>query len=631
MTLKAQFPLGATLVKGGAQFAVRSLNATGVDLCLFDNGVEKRIALTKTGSNQFQIFVPGLKLGQQYGFRADGPWNEQAGHRFDVSKLLLDPFAHKISAHVSWHDDMAKRGFDTSVLMPKSILCEALPPLTPLPLKNAEFIYEVPVKAFTKLNLEIPESIRGNMAALAHPAAIAHFKRIGCDVVELMPVTAWSDERHLAKLGLHNAWGYNPAVFMALEPELAPGGLIELRDTVRVLHENGLRVFIDVVFNHTGESDLDGSSLSLRGLDNATYFRMINGVPENDTGCGNTLALERPAGIELVIAALRHWVLRCGIDGFRYDLAPVMGREATGFNPHAPLFEAIYKDDVLSQVVHIAEPWDVGLGGYQLGNFPDGWLEWNDRFRDDVRRFWRGDKGARRSLATRLAGSSDIFDVRERKPSASVNFIAAHDGFTLADLVRFSKKQNLANGENNRDGSDGEVCWVDDNPLETAKALLASLFCARGTVMLTAGDEFSRSQGGNNNAYAQDNETTWRDWKNADQVLIEFVAGLAKFRLLHKDYFADAFLAGKEFRGTTRRDVLWFGADGAELSGQDWQAEDAAVLGVTLGSPTKDQRLAIVFTRGNVKDVRLPNPQKNMTWVVQLQSEKFAAFLEANT
>ncbi|HEY4995286.1 MAG TPA: glycogen debranching enzyme GlgX, partial [Aestuariivirga sp.] len=363
--------------------------------------------------------------------------------------------------------------------------------------------------------------------------------------------------------------------------------------------------------------------------DNATYFRMDNGVLVNDTGCGNTLALDRPASVDLVIATLRHWVLQCGIDGFRYDLASVMGREAEGFNVHAPLLEAINNDAVLGQLIHIAEPWDVGPGGYQLGNFPANWLEWNDHFRDDMRRFWRGDSGMRPKLATRLAGSSDVFNRETRKPSASVNFVAAHDGFALADVVRFAQKLNLANGENNRDGNDGEVCWVDANPAASVRALLASLFLARGTILLTAGDEFGRSQQGNNNAYAQDNELTWRNWQNADQSLIDFVAALNTLRFKHREYFADAFLTGAAVPPSLVPDIVWLSTDGQELSQQEWQDKDASSLSLALGSATQAGRLAIIFTRGgNIADFAMPKPQLGMMWEASLSGDKFASFIE---
>ena len=621
--------LGAVLTSKGAAFAVRSSNATRIDLCLFDKGVERRLVMNKVGSEIFALNVDGVKDGQKYGFRADGPWDEIAGHRFDLSKLLLDPYAREITAHCDWHDELAVRATDTALFMPKCVLRKTFTDVKTLSPRKPQFIYEVPVKAFTKLHPDVPLKLRGTVAALAHPSVVAHFKRIGCDAVELMPITAWSDERHLARAGLRNAWGYNPVAMMAPEPSIAPGGISEVRDTVRALHDAGLRVFLDVVFNHTAESDFDGATISLRGLDNATYFRMDKGVLVNDTGCGNTLALDQPASIDLVIATLRHWVLQCGIDGFRYDLAPVMGRETDGFDVHAPLLEAINNDAVLGRLIHIAEPWDVGPGGYQLGNFPANWLEWNDHFRDDVRRFWRGDSGARPKVATRLAGSSDVFNHENRKPSSSVNFVAAHDGFTLADAVTFAQKQNLANGENNRDGNDGEVCWVDANPTASIHAMLASLFLARGTILLTAGDEFGRSQRGNNNAYAQDNELTWRDWQKADQSLIEFVAALGALRCMHNAYFADAFLTGEAVPPSPIRDVVWLAPDGQELSQQEWQDEDAGSLGLVLGAEAHAGRLVLVFTRvGNAAETSLPKPQQGMVWEASLSGDKFASFIE---
>ena len=622
-------PLGASLTDTGAHFSVCSLNATLIELCLFTGAQELRIAMAKSGADRHSVFAPGIKSGQQYGFRAQGPWDEPAGHRFDQSKLLLDPYAKAITAHCDWHDALSLRGTDTATLMPKCILRAALPNLAPLTPQRPKYIYEVPVKALTKLHPDVPANLRGTVAALAHPSVIAHFKLIGCDAVQLMPIAAWTDERHLVRQHLRNAWGYNPVALMAPEPELAPGGLMELRDTVQLLHENGLRVYLDVVFNHTGESDYGGATISLRGLDNALYFRINNGVLVNDTGCGNTLALDRPATIELVITTLRHWALQCGIDGFRYDLATIMGREDSGFNPHAPLLEAINNDDVLGKLVHIAEPWDVGIGGYQLGNFPQNWLEWNDHFRDDLRRYWRGDAGAHRSFATRLAGSSDIFGRGGRKPSCSVNFVAAHDGFALGDVVRFSQKQNLANGENNRDGSSSEICWVDANPADKVKGMLASLFLSRGTIMITAGDEFGRSQNGNNNAYAQDNETTWRNWNNHDQSLLNFVAEHSRVKLTYGDFFDDEFLAGTANGG---HDVIWFGLDGQELTAQDWNADHLKSLGLMLQSPSKQARLAIVFSsQAHASKVTLPTAAPRMVWQKADQigpSDLFSIFLE---
>ena len=482
--------------------------------------------------------------------RAEGSHDVARGHLFDDAKLLIDPFAIQLDRSFSWHPDLAKKGAETSHIVPKCVITAPEPLARRLPRKTPNFIYEVAVKAFTKRHFLIPESIRGTVAALAHPACIEHFLRLGVDTVELMPLMAWADERHLVQQGLSNAWGYNPISFFAPDPRLAPGGLKEIRETVAALHEAGLRVVLDVVFNHTGESDLGGPTVSFRGLDNALYYRHSNGVLVNDTGCGNTLDTNSPPVMSLILESMRHWVNATGVDGFRYDLATVMGRGYNGFDGKAPLLQAIQQDPLLGPLIHIAEPWDVGPGGYQLGNFPGAWHEWNDRYRDDVRHFWRGDAGATANFATRLAGSSDIFARTNRKPSSSMNYVAAHDGFTLRDFVTHNHKDNFANGEGNRDGNSHEPCWVSKNPNRDVKALLATLFLSRGTIMLTAGDEFGRSQRGNNNAYAQDNETTWLDWSTADQALIDHVAELAKFRNGYAPYFADRFLTGRDFRGT---------------------------------------------------------------------------------
>jgi glycogen debranching enzyme len=624
-------PFGVTLSADGAHIAVRSRNATSIELCLFDDHlVEHRVTLQKTDEDRYDVFVAGLKEGQYYGLRADGPWDEAAGHRFDVSKFLLDPFATELSSHVNWHESLAQRGVDTASVMPRCIMQK---PMQALPLSSPthpQFIFETPVRAFTKLHPDVPEKLRGTVAALATDPLIAHFKKLGCDTIELMPICAWTDERHLARQGLRNAWGYNSVSFFAPDPTLAPGGLAEVRETVRVLHKHGFKVVLDVVFNHTGESDYGGGTISLRGLDNAHYFQLNAGDLINDSGCGNTLALDRLACVELVIASLRHWVLQVGIDGFRYDLATVMGRSKHGFTVEAPLIKAIQSDAILGNRIHIAEPWDVGPGGYQLGNFPQGWLEWNDHYRDDVRRFWRGDAGAAGKLATRVAGSSDVFNQRNRKPSASVNFVAAHDGFALADVTRFDRKHNQANGENNRDGNDSEVCWIDPNPLAKDVAMLASLFLSRGTIMMTAGDEFGRSQKGNNNAYAQDNDTTWRDWSNMNGELMKVVSELARFRKDFSDYFDDQFLTGKAVMPGMNRDVVWFGRDGKELQASDWHAPDLSTFGMLLASKSRKARLAIIFSRRNAGDVVMPIKAAWQKVAAQPHSLFFSAFLESD-
>ena len=605
-------PLGVTLVENGVNVAVVSRHATRIFFCLFEANEETRFELTSHEGDVYCGFIPSVRLGQLYGLRAEGPYDIARGHMFDFSKLLIDPTATQLDRVFSWHPDLAKKGSETSQIVPKCIVTEPLPLVGPLPCKTPRFIYEVAVKAFSKLHPQIPEKIRGTVAALAHPASIEHFLRLGVDAIELMPLMAWADERHLAQQGLSNAWGYNPISYFAPDPRLAPGGLREIRETIATLHEAGLRVILDVVFNHTGESDLGGPTISLRGLDNALYYRHSNGVLVNDTGCGNTLDANSPPVMNLILEAMRHWVNATGIDGFRYDLATVMGRTANGFDGNAPLLQAIQGDPLLGSLIHIAEPWDVGPNGYQLGNFPSAWAEWNDRYRDDVRHFWRGDSGAAANLATRLAGSSDFFAGNNRKPSSSINYVAAHDGFTLRDFVSFDRKNNFANGEGNRDGSSQEPCWISKSPVQDVKALLATLFLSCGTIMLTAGDEFGRSQRGNNNAYAQDNETTWLDWSKADESLIVYVSELAKFRSEKASYFADRFLSGQVSVGQRYPDIQWLSARGGVL---DWNDQSLDVFGLILSCPEAKERLLIWFNRGHdsVK-VALPSAQAGYHW-----------------
>ena len=473
-------------MKGGAEVALFSRNGTAAWMCTFAGEVEKRTELKKSG-DVFFGFVRGMKAGDMYGFRLSGPWTPENNHRFDQNKLLVDPYATRISCAFKYAAPLSELGVNTAALVPKCIAEVELPDVPLRKIKPPRLIYELGVKSFTKLHPEIPMEQRGTVAALAHPAIIAHFRKIGVDTLELMPIHCWIDERHLQDLGLTNAWGYNSVQFMALDPRVAPGGWAELRDTVSVLHQNGIQVIMDVVYNHSGESDQLGPTISFRGLDGATYYAHTDGKLHNDAGCGNTLDLNNPPVTEMVLDSLRHAVLKCGVDGFRFDLATVLGRTEDGFQAGAPLVKRITDDAVLGSRILIAEPWDVGPGGYRLGNFPPQWLEWNDQYRDTVRRFWRGDLWSANQMATRLCGSSDIFV--GRKPSNSVNFIAAHDGFTLRDLTLYAAKLNCANGESNRDGNSAEITWPSGN----VEALLATLFLSRGTMMMTAGDEFGRT------------------------------------------------------------------------------------------------------------------------------------------
>ncbi len=467
---RAPSHLGVRLLDDGASVAVYSRHADAIFFCLFDEAGERetqRWRLSVRDGDVFHGFVPGVKAGARYGLRADGPWEPARGHRFDPAKLLIDPYATRLDRVVAWSPELSlprERAQDTARFMPRAVVEEAPAPASRLAgsRRAPRLIYELPVRAFTMLRDDVPQELRGTLGGLTQPQMIDHLVRLGVSHVELMPVTAWMDEPHLVKLGLSNAWGYNPASFMALDPRLAPGGMADLRAAVGKLHAAGIAVLLDVVFNHTAESDLEGPTLSLRGLDNATYYLHQTDAPGalvNDTGCGNTFACNRPAGVRLVMDSMRRFVEGAGIDGFRFDLAPVLGRSETGFSAQAPLLSAIAQDPVLRDVMLIAEPWDIGPGGYQLGGFPAPFMEWNDRYRDDVRRFWRGEFGAIGAFATRLAGSRDVFGRSHRPPSASVNFTAAHDGLALRDVVTYSHKRNEANGEENRDGSSVNHSW----------------------------------------------------------------------------------------------------------------------------------------------------------------------------
>ncbi|WP_374413203.1 glycogen debranching protein GlgX [Novosphingobium colocasiae] len=577
--------LGAWIDQGATHFAVRAPAARALWLCLFDGGEEQRVAMTRQGEC-WTVSLPGELAGQRYGFRADGEWNPDAGLWFDAAKLLVDPYAVELDRRFVQDPRLAQYGADTAAIVPAAIVPAprvAIAPSAPC-FTPGGLIYEVNVRGFTMLHPDVPHALRGTVAALAHPTVIAHLKALHVTAVELMPVIAWLDERHLPPLGLVNAWGYNPVAMMALDPGLCPGGVAELRDTVAALHEAGIGVLLDMVFNHSGESDREGGVLSLRGLDANAYARAPDGTLINDTGCGNTLDFAVDWVRELALATMRHFVSACGVDGFRFDLAPVLAR-GPGFDPAAPIFAEIAADPLLADRVFIAEPWDIGPGGYQLGNFPGHWLEWNDRFRDDVRRFWRGEAtiGA---LATRLAGSTDVFGPHfPHGDCRSVNFLAAHDGFTLADTVAYAERHNEANGEHNRDGHGENFSWNNgvegpsDDPAVIAarardlRALLGTLFASTGTIMLTAGDEFGRSQQGNNNAYCQDNAIGWIDWTGRDRDLEAYVQALSARRSAQPGAYS-----------RFHEPVHWLARDGYPIAAAEWESAGSHYLRC-LGEP----------------------------------------------
>ncbi len=617
--------LGVAPAGDGVDVAVLSASADAVEFCLFDDrGGERRVALGERTGDVWHGHVPGVEAGALYGLRAHGPWAPAEGHRFNPAKLLIDPHALALDRVCRLHpamfghradDPNSPDGTDSGPFVPRCIVVASSdpPPVArPGTPWSETIIYELHVRGFTKQHPEIPEALRGTFAGLAHPAAIAHLTALGVTAVEVMPPAAWVEERHLAALGLTNYWGYNSVAFCAPDPRLAPGGWPEVRGAVAALADAGIETIVDVVLNHTGEGDALGPTLSLRGLDNALYYRLHDdGRYVDDTGCGNTMALDRPHGVRLAMDALRAWATLGGVHGFRFDLGTIMGRREGGFDPAAPLLTAISQDPLLRDLKLIAEPWDVGWGGYQLGKFPGGWGEWNDRFRDDVRRFWRGD-GSLGDLATRLAGSADLLGAH-RRPSRGVNFVVAHDGFTLADLVSYERKHNDANGEGNRDGTDDNKSWnngvegVSDNPVTRAArradqaALLGTLMFARGTPMLSMGSEFGHSQCGNNNAYCQDSEIGWLDWSDVDAELLERTRCLIAARRATPALRDDRFLTGTG----EPPDVAWHRADGAAMTPEDWNAPDATTLVVVFAAQAG--RAAVVLHRGRAeREVTLP-------------------------
>ncbi len=640
-------PPGVQADATGVNVAVFSAHAEAIVFCLFDDDDAEvaRIALPARTGDVFHGHIAGVSAGARYGLRAFGPWAPGEGNRFNPAKLLLDPFATAIDRPFrldpSLFDGESPNPADSAAAMPKALVAARDEPFAPQrpPFDwDGQVIYELHVRGFTMLHPEIPPALRGRFAALGHPAAVEYLRRLGVTSVELMPTAAWIDERQLPPLGLANYWGYNPVALLAPDPRLAPGGWPEVRAAVAALQAAGIAVLLDVVLNHLGEGDHLGPTLALRGLDNASYYRLRPDDPAryiDDTGCGNVLALDRPPGLRLAMAALRGWVLRAGVDGFRFDLASVLGRRGDGFDPAAPLLAAIAQDPLLSVRGLIAEPWDVGPGGYQLGAFPAGWGEWNDRYRDTVRRFWRGEPGLPGELATCFAGSADLFAPRHRPLSRSINFVTAHDGFTLADLVAYTAKQNRANGEENRDGTDANFSWNNgvEGPSEDpavneargrdARALLATLLLSRGTPMLSMGDECGRSQGGNNNAYAQDNSLTWLGWAGADRALAAFAGRLVRARRDCPALTGALPLTGLAVDASLIPDVAWLLPDGRSPAPEDWHRPDNRTLVASLyapGNASGSRALVVLHAGPSEVEVSLPPPRAGQAWHCVLDS-----------
>ncbi|QSI48701.1 glycogen debranching protein GlgX [Thermobispora bispora] len=596
------YPLGATWDGVGTNFSVFSEVAERVELCLFaDDGTETRVDLPETDGFVWHGYLPGIMPGQRYGYRVHGPYRPEEGHRCNPAKLLLDPYAKAVEGSVRWHEAVFSYHFadgrlnteDSAPYMPKNVVINPFfdwggdrRPRTPY---HQTVIYEAHVRGLTMRHPHVPERLRGTYAGLAHPAVIEHLLSIGVTAVELMPVHQFVPEHALVSRGLTNYWGYNTIAYLAPHNAYSSSGqrgeqVLEFKAMVRALHEAGIEVILDVVYNHTAEGDHRGPTLGFRGIDNAAYYRL----QEDDrrfyvdyTGCGNSLNVRHPHALQLIMDSLRYWVLEMHVDGFRFDLAAALARELHDVDRLSAFFDIIQQDPVISQVKLIAEPWDVGPGGYQVGNFPPLWTEWNGKYRDTVRDFWRGTAGALPDFASRLAGSSDLYAHNGRRPVASINFVTCHDGFTLTDLVSYDRKHNEANGEDNRDGTDDNRSWncgaegpVDDPEINRLRRrqrrnFLATLFVSQGVPMVLAGDEIGRTQHGNNNAYCQDNELSWVDWSlvERERDLLEFVRSLAALRRRHPVFRRRRFFRGT---GDGTRDVVWLTPAGAEMREADW-------------------------------------------------------------
>jgi len=662
------YPRGANWDGKGVNIAVFSNHAERVELCLFDErGAREtaRIALPEYTNEVWHGYFPDLRPGQLYGYRVYGPYEPRRGHRFNHHKLLLDGYARRLKGRFRWNDALygyivghpdSDLSFDTRDSAPFVPKCEVTdtaftwdddrPPRVPW---SGTIIYEAHVRGLTKLHPDVPEQLRGTFAGLSAPAMVAHLRELGVTAVELLPVHAFVDESAITARGDVNYWGYNTIGFFAPEPRyLSDGGVNEFKTTVKILHDAGIEIILDVVYNHTAEGNHLGPTLCFRGIDNASYYRLVSDDPrhyEDFTGCGNSFNLHQPRVQQLVMDSLRYWVQEMHVDGFRFDLATTLAREKDGaFDPNCGLLDAMHQDPVLSQVKLIAEPWDVGPEGYQLGAFPPGWAEWNDRYRDTVRRFWKGDDGVVGELASRITGSSDIFDRRGRRTWASVNFVTAHDGFTLRDLVTYERKHNEANHENNRDGTDLNHSWNSgaegptDDPeilrlrVRQQRNFIATLLLSQGIPMLLAGDEIGRTQGGNNNAYCQDNEIGWIGWAKAGEAerrLLAFVKRLVAFRREHIVFRRSRFFHGAPTPGTDIKDITWLRPDGKEKVEQDWQVPYARCLSFVLSGEAgayhltaageaepDDTFLVIMNAFGDSINYAMPTLESVKTWVL---------------
>lgn len=620
------YPLGAKWDGTGVNFAIYSEHATAVELCLFDeDGVEKeKIRLEECTAFVWHGYLPGIAPGQHYGYRVHGSWEPERGFRFNSAKLLTDPYAQAICGRIDWSQpvfpyqfggenaDLVKDERDSATGMPKCVVVNPYfdweqdrPLRTPL---SDSIIYETHVRGFSIQNSEIPESLRGTYAGLASPASIRHLKKLGVTAVELMPVHHFANDSYLVDKGLNNYWGYNTLSYFSPHGRYSSTGekgnqVAEFKAMVKALHREGIEVILDVVYNHTAEGNHLGPMLSMRGIDNPTYYRLMADNPRyymDYTGTGNTLNVRHPQVLKLIMDSLRYWVQEMHVDGFRFDLAATLARELHDVDRLSGFFDIIHQDPTLADVKLIAEPWDVGDGGYQVGNFPVLWAEWNGKYRDTVRRYWKGDDGQLSDLAYRLTGSSDLYQHDGRRPYASINFITAHDGFTLQDLVSYNDKHNESNGENNQDGASDNNSWnmgaegpSDDPGILHARErqmlnLLATLILSQGVPMISGGDEIGRTQKGNNNAYCQDNEISWFDWTPTPQKerLLDFVAKLISLRKAHPNLRRKKFFQDRVIHNSEGRDVAWYGTDGKELQDSAWGQSWIRTLGLMLNGTT---------------------------------------------
>jgi glycogen operon protein len=654
-------PLGSYHDGAGASFALFSSVADGVDLCLFDDsGAERRYGLELGDAFRWQGYVPDVRPGQRYGFRVHGPWDPPSGARCNPAKLLLDPYARAVAGTVRW--DPAVLGHapddpdrpdetDSAPFVPRSVLVAAdfdwrddRPPARAI---ADSILYEVHVKGFTKLHPEVPDPIRGTYAGLAHPAVIAHLKGLAVTAVELLPVHQFVHDQPLVERGLRNYWGYQSIGYFAPHNEYSSvgddGGQVdEFREMVRSLHAAGLEVILDVVFNHTAEGNAWGPTLCFRGIDNAAYYRLGDDRSQyvDDTGCGNTMDLELPPALRLVMDSLRYWVSEMHVDGFRFDLAASLGRASSDFDTHSAFLEAIGQDPLLSRVKLIAEPWDTGWGGYELGDFPAGWSEWNGKYRDTVRDFWRGVEGTLSEVATRISGSRDLFGHGGRRPTASVNIVTVHDGFTLADLVSYDAKHNERNGEDNRDGTDDNRSWncgvegpTNDPAVRELRErqwrnFLSMLMLSEGVPLLLGGDEYGRSQGGNNNAYCQDNELTWFDWSEVAEraTRLDFTARVCRLREQHPVFRRRQFFTGAPAHDAERDDLDWYRPDGAAMTAADWghsfaRAVTAALSGATGDESRSDDPFLLMLNAWwEPLDFHVPEALRAVDWRIEIDT-----------